>query len=434
MFVDGRWVDAASFEFDAPDRGPDSLCTVAYAQDYVLDLMESGADDHSWHWIAARYPATLAPRVERPWPVFLDELRPAGAAGRWWVDRLGLRGRPPHEWPHQLLLGAAVAPVGNLRIAEAVPKRESDPERFPDHALDDRDTAFVDYAFEHGAVIAGATGPGGEAPKVCVRQNDDWIWIDPWQDAGDDGDWYLVKFARGARTAADCDVLRSEYVYLQALSELGFETCLDNESGTEVRLKEGAAGPSLWMPRFDVGMRDGQVVRFGVESLFSLGELRDVAFARHQTYLAALHEVLCSEPGYDRDRLTAEYVCRDLLNDVFGNTDNHGGNTSLIRRPEGMWLAPIYDFAPMRMDPDLIIRTTRWEGTERGGVIDWRRIPESVAEWGDPGAVYAALRALAERLADLPERLARLGLPEATFRSIPRLERTAQWLTDQGLL
>ncbi|WP_269084834.1 HipA domain-containing protein [Pseudomonas sp. HUK17] len=33
-----------------------------------------------------------------------------------------------------------------------------------------------------------------------------------------------------------------------------------------------------------------------------------------------------------------------------GNTDNHGRNTAILRDGEGVWLAPIYDLAPMVMD------------------------------------------------------------------------------------
>lgn len=58
--------------------------------------------------------------------------------------------------------------------------------------------------------------------------------------------------------------------------------------------------------------------------------------------------------------LVIEMIQRDLLNIAFGNSDNHGRNTALIKRPEAIWLSPLYDFAPMKADPEGIVRVTQW--------------------------------------------------------------------------
>lgn len=47
-----------------------------------------------------------------------------------------------------------------------------------------------------------------------------------------------------------------------------------------------------------------------------------------------------------------EYLQRDLLNQILGNSDNHGRNTSILRNGTGLKLAPIYDLAPMVMDDE----------------------------------------------------------------------------------
>lgn len=44
--------------------------------------------------------------------------------------------------------------------------------------------------------------------------------------------------------------------------------------------------------------------------------------------------------------LVFEYLRRDLLNLILGNSDNHGRNTSILRMDKGVKLAPIYDLAP----------------------------------------------------------------------------------------
>ncbi|MFA0521887.1 type II toxin-antitoxin system HipA family toxin, partial [Vibrio sp. 10N.222.55.E8] len=59
---------------------------------------------------------------------------------------------------------------------------------------------FLDYAQQRGAAAGGATGAGGEAPKLILRYGFDHgsgsekIWIDPYQDDNSNHDLhYLVK-------------------------------------------------------------------------------------------------------------------------------------------------------------------------------------------------------------------------------------------------
>ncbi len=64
-----------------------------------------------------------------------------------------------------------------------------------------------------GAISSGATGAGGEAPKLLIRvSQDQQVWIDTYQNSFDEPDQhYLVKFPRNNRSAIDCDILRTEY-------------------------------------------------------------------------------------------------------------------------------------------------------------------------------------------------------------------------------
>ena len=114
--------------------------------------------------------------------------------------------------------------------------------------------------------------------------------------------------------------------------------------------------------------------------------------------------------------LVAEYLRRDLINKILGNSDNHGRNTAIIRGADSFRLAPIYDLAPMVMDDEGITRTTKWPlDIERAGEIDWRAACESLSAIANPGTVYERLRSDAEQLRALPDLLRAEGLPEMTM-------------------
>ena len=175
-------------------------------------------------------------------------------------------------------------------------------------------------------------------------------------------------------------------------------------------LHEGAGGPSLWLPRFDVLREAGREVRLGVESIYSVVGARPGARLRHQDVLQALRGVV---RPLDWPGLLLEYVQRDLLNLVFGNSDNHGRNIALLKRADAVHLAPVYDFAPMKMDLEGITRSTHWGPFERGGEVDWRALLGTFGE--EEAFVRAGLRDLAERLTGLPALLRELGLPQETL-------------------
>jgi serine/threonine-protein kinase HipA len=74
-----------------------------------------------------------------------------------------------------------------------------------------------------------------------------------------------------------------------------------------------------------------------------------------------------------------EYVKRDILNLALGNTDNHGRNTAVIKMPDGTSaLSPLFDFAPMFLDPEGIPRSSRWEQEKATGTPEWGLIAEAL--------------------------------------------------------
>ena len=266
-------------------------------------------------------------------------------------------------------------------------------------------------------MVGGATGAGGEAPKLLLRRAADQIWIDNQQAGNETGEYYLVKYPRGKRFTIDCDILRAEYHYYHELTKLGFST-IDTH---KMLLVEGEHYPSLWLPRFDI-IQDAQgnvEKRYAVESIYSVlkkvgGELN------HTETLTALITAI-KQSGLDFqtiDQFVVEWVKRDFLNIVFGNSDNHGRNMAFLRDDNKIRLAPIYDFAPMRADPEVIIRTTRWSSSgnspqELGGEYDFQQIAESLRHWVQPDDLLAELSTLASQVVDLGLRLAERGVPKS---------------------
>ena len=428
------WQTIATLEFPEPSRGARGGCWLEYETDYAIACLsdEAPAGEAVLRRTGLGYPVDFAPRYCEPWPGFLDDIRPGGAARRWWVDRLGLGRAESSECEFPLLARGSIAPIGHLRVTEAVPPRPSEaPPRFDLGDVADRDHFFLAYATEMGASVGGATGAGGSAPKLLLRMAaDEQVWIDTWQDEWTSPDrHYLVKFARNQRTERDKAVLRSEYVYYLALAELGVDT-IDT---TGMRLIEGAREPGLWLPRFDVARdADGREVRHGLESLYSLIEAPGGSWQAHEDYLTAIHAALVGQPGYDREQVTADYLGRDLLNLVFGNSDNHGRNAAILKTTARARLAPVYDFAPMKLDPEGVVRVTRWRDHERRGQIDWAGL---LSAWDETGRVIASVRGLAAQLTDLPDRLEALGLPEETLAYGPiGLLGTRDKLARWGLL
>jgi serine/threonine-protein kinase HipA len=115
----------------------------------------------------------------------------------------------------------------------------------------------------------------------------------------------------------------------------------------------------------------------------------------------------------DREACLVELVRRDALDLAFGNPDNHGRNTSLVKRPDGaITLSPLYDFAPMFLDPDLVKRTTRWRFETPGEPPDWSEVADVLTAWVDRAPLVAAMRTLGELLADAREAMRALGVDD----------------------
>ncbi len=115
----------------------------------------------------------------------------------------------------------------------------------------------------------------------------------------------------------------------------------------------------LFIERFDrrVDLVRGGVVRIHQESLLSVAGISGFSGGVSLFTLANAIAKHATDPAKE----LAEFIKRELMNRAMGNTDNHGRNTAMQRLPDGLiQLTPLYDFAPMFMDPEMIARSCRW--------------------------------------------------------------------------
>ncbi|WP_300729904.1 HipA domain-containing protein [Pseudomonas sp.] len=414
LYSNGQWQDAMALKFPEPDKGFNGPCRFGYTQDYLIENLEV-IDSPFSRSVSAYVPLEWDARDSKTAPAFLHDIAPAGAAKKILIKQIG-REKPEHLSDDLFLLGRSTpGPIGHLRIKES--HERLDQRQALGFTREDvivRDNSFLEYAHEQGAAIGGATGAGGEAPKLLMAEAvDGLLYPDATlEDARVKQHWF-IKFARNRALERDQIILRSEFLYYKALQSLGIETV----SAQGLALEEGRK-PSLWMQRFDRNVTARGVERYAVESIYSLAQVTEPGSTMTHLEVVELLAGLWSQAGQQGqiEDLVAEYLRRDVLNKILGNSDNHGRNTAIIRGTDAFRLAPIYDLAPMVMDDEGITRTTKWPlEIERAGEIDWRAACESLSAIVSPDIAFERLRADAEQLRALPDVLSASGLPDVTM-------------------
>lgn len=419
-FLANQWVDIALITFPQSERDNWRLTELEYFSEYAIEYLD--ADDH--HAVSINHPVSLFfdDNGTPGWLKFIDDIIPSGASRRYWVNQLDLDGLTPQQQNFILLKYGTISPVGNLRIKESLPDYHPEIENISFTVSDvvNRATDFLDYAQLRGAAAGGATGAGGEAPKLLLRCSEDSrIWIDSWQnDPANTDHYYLVKYPRGRRSEIDCDILRAEYHFYHEITALGYNTIPIKN----MRLEEGVNYPSLWLPRFDIQKNiDNTLKRYAMESVYSMLRKAPGTALEHEVTLRELiQKIECSNMvqekscRFDYEVFIIEWVRRDLLNIIFGNSDNHGRNTAFLRDEKCIMLAPVYDFAPMKADPEGIPRSIKWAAPlEIGGNYNFPLIANHLADLLPEDRLLNALRETAASLIGLPERLKARGVPES---------------------
>lgn len=431
LFSAGAWTDVMTLVFDEPEKGLLSPCRAAYKTHYVV----AASAQSPAQAVSARLPVGFDLFSSATAPAFLQDIVPSGAARRFLVSHMS--GQKPQGLSDDLYLlqRSTPAPIGNLRIKESLDSLDDgEPIGFQRTDVITRDQRFLEYAYEQGAAIDGATGAGGEAPKLLLTQAADGLLYPDATVADEQArEHWFIKFAHNNAVRNDQDILRSEYLYYKALQTLGIETVATGD----MALEQGAK-PSLWMRRFDRRVTDQGVERLAVESVYSLaGVTVHGSRMDHQEVVTLLSDLWTQAgQGAEIPDLVADYMRRDLINQILGNSDNHGRNTAIIRGRDGYRLAPIYDLAPMVMDAEGITRTTKWSTSiERAGVVNWRAACGALAGILDSDQVFERLRHDAQQLRALPDLLRDSGLPDVTFNHPAiALKKLDQWLTSEGLL
>lgn len=400
-YIGDRWYDAMTMEFIHPKQGRFGPCVFRYTDAFLTAFYDELGSPLAPS-ISAHHRLDWDRHYSSGFPAFLYDIKPSGAARRC-LARSSMERRPDIAQDLHWLRLCTPAPIGHLRVKESAEfVAEARTGTLQREEVIEHNLRLLEPGDEYG-VAAGALGAGGEAPKLLLTETHAGLFQ---ADAALSDHLakrhWLVKFPRRA-TSLDRDILYSEYLFYQAVGKLGLESiALDGLSFEESRT------PSLWMPRFDRYVLREQVRRVPVESIYSLcGNVQPGSSMSHENVVATL-AALWRDAGQSHqvEDLVFEYLRRDLLNRVLGNSDNHGRNIAVLREGQ-LKLAPIYDLAPMVLDPEGITRSIKWTA-ERSERQVWRAACQALAEFAEPNAMFDRLRDTAQMFRALPDLLCNL--------------------------
>ncbi|MEP7453372.1 HipA domain-containing protein [Phyllobacterium sp. SB3] len=348
---------------------------------------------------------------------------PQGHARRKLAEHLGLI-EASRESDLPLLLRSATGGIGNIRIREAA---DAEAERLrgmqrqgvTEVDILTRSDRFIEVADRFEMLASGSSGLQGEWPKVSMTQASDGLYYPDSVVTDDEAMRHIiVKLVRSAEPV-DRLILEGEALYSRIALEIGMNV---SEVSTYA---EGV----LIIPRFDRQKgKNGQMVRLGQESLVSAIGVADFShIGAHENYIDILKRY-SADPFAD----TVEYLKRDIANLALGNPDNHGRNSALSKHPDGMIrLSPLFDFAPMRLAKEGIIRSTRWASMRDAGrdhLPDWKLIcAELMTDPDEQARLVIALGEFAERLRQAPQMAKDIGAPlEILDRAMGRCTEIAE--------
>ena len=365
----GAWHAAAELTAYANNR-----IRVSYLDEYVFGGLGLP--------ISLRLPVAIAaePMMEgpvgpepdrRPAP-FLYDLVPQGKGRAYLLSKLALADADEVIAP--LVVAGAFNPIGNLRVTSAVEFYQAEAAKDPlsttkdGFSLEDisqRSDEYLNHISLHSMLAAGTTGVQGVAPKFLLTTNRDGRWFADLAlpDEESCAHW-LVKLPRG-RHDDDRAILRNEHAYLSLAAACGLNCRSDHF----------LVGEMLFLRRFDRQHQDGRLHRLHQESIASLVGQRGFGVPhRQQMLLKAIRDVVDDPLGQ-----TIEFIKRDVLNLAMRNTDNHARNTAVQRTIDGrIALTPVFDFAPMFKDPEVVARSCHWRSHSDVRQESWLQIIEQL--------------------------------------------------------
>ncbi|MDA8152251.1 MAG: HipA domain-containing protein [Acidithiobacillus sp.] len=419
IFVNGRWVSAGVLRWN---RG---VCDLEMDRAFfdgglgappVVSLSLPEKQDHfSWKDAQARTAVI---------PPFLYDLLPQGQARDHLIRTLHVEHRDDRADLPILLHGAA-NPIGRLRLKTAVDywqpalddaRTQADQWAFTQDQVTMRDERFVEAMHAFGFIAAGSGSLQGAAPKFLLAINRDGLFVPDMLLADADVTKHvLVKYPRDPR-GIDQDILRHEAMFLNVAAQIGLR------AGDEpVQWEQD----TLIFKRFDREISGSLVIRLHQESLLSAGGIPGFGqMVDHEYFIQVINN-----KATDPQKEIAEYIKRDMLNIVLGNTDNHGRNTALqITQGGDVRLCPVFDIAPMFMDASAIPRQTRWQADkENSGVVRWGRVVDALPDTINQDAVTKAITDFMEKLASVPILLKEM---DANERALERVRRGLRLIMD----
>ena len=399
IFYENQWLEAAELSFSDVVRNGfrASDCVFEYDLDYAFG--------------SAPPPVSLALPVDadrhrlQTWPAFLYDLVPQGNGRKFLLDRLQLPDAQASDLP--LLVAGAFNPIGRLRVREAVVYFEHHVERHglaaDGFAFDElllRAPEFHEAMMVHGMLAAGGTGIQGVAPKYLLTEAHDGRWYPDAALADAQAKrHFIVKRPRGP-SEADRKVLRNEARYMEVAQRLG------------IRSFElpSVHGDMLFIPRFDRRARERYVERFHQESVASIAGLAGFGIQANQFDLLTAIRRVVDVPIEE----TIEFIRRDVLNLAMRNTDNHARNTAVHTVDGVTRITPLFDFAPMYLDPEGITRAARWYQPEtRRELQRWEDIlPHLCLPKEEHGQLVEVLVTFGGQLAGLQDCMREVGVDE----------------------
>ncbi|MBK9577599.1 MAG: type II toxin-antitoxin system HipA family toxin [Fibrobacterota bacterium] len=379
------------------DRGIAGGGRWSYDVDWVVEHF-----DEPWEAVSLALPLGFDSVRLAHWPSFLVDLLPSGMGRDQWRALLALHNGPAADWP--LLQHAGRAPVGRLRLAHA---HQWTPDAVRGFSREEvlghggqflefmRESQATDFSVRNDSPYSAADTQGA-APKYLLTQDRNGLW---WAEGTLPDDrcqkFWLVKFPRG-RNQIDRTILRAERAGLEIARAWGLDCA---EGSTWER-------DCLFVPRFDRIVEAAGVRRLGLESLCSAMGVAEYGVKFRHTEICNAIARFSTDPASD----LLEYLARDVLNLALGNTDNHARNTSFLKNGRSIRLSPLYDVAPMEMDPEGILRATRWDG-ESHLRPDWNLVADTLAAWIDRHRILQRMESLAASVRELPVTTLRTEMP-----------------------
>ena len=423
----GQWHHAATLELKDDAAGFQGASIVDYDLDYFVTVASAefagGKTVRDHRALSVRYPVDLENRYSRSWPPFLLDLMPQGHARRKLAEHLSLaEGSRASDLP--LLLRSATGGIGNIRIKEAA---EAETERLrgverqgvTEAEILERSDRFMEVADRFGMLASGSSGLQGEWPKVSMTQAKDGLYYPDSFVTDDEAVRHVIVKLVRSNEPVDRLILEGEALHSRIAQEIGLNV---HEPSTY-------AESALIIPRFDRKKKEGgETVRLGQESLVSAIGVADFGHVgSHEAYIDVLRQY-SANPFAD----IVEYLKRDIANLALGNPDNHGRNSALSKHQDGtIRLSSLFDFAPMRLAKEGIVRSTRWAMMRDGGrdhLPDWKRIcAELIPDPDEQNALATELSVFAEYLRQTPAMAKDMGgSPEILERAMGRCIEIAE--------